>query len=124
MKRMGDPSPALADISENVRAKIYCLMTRIGFNELPGIATEDYVTLALIEKYYDLKVRVRNRSYRFHQNFFIQISEVWDEVISELAIEKVELIDADKEAAETIKQAQLERAKGSCLELEYIFFYK
>jgi len=95
MKRMGDPSPALADISENVRAKIYCLMTRIGFNELPGIATEDYVTLALIEKYYDLK-----------------ISEVWDEVISELAIEKVELIDADKEAAETIKQAQLERAKA------------
>ena len=56
MKRTGDPSPALADLSENVRAKIYCLMTRIGFNELPGIATEDYVTLALIEKYYDLKV--------------------------------------------------------------------
>lgn len=64
---MGDPSPALADISENVRAKIYCLMTRIGFNELPGIATEDYVTLALIEKYYDLKVRVRSLFYRFHQ---------------------------------------------------------
>jgi len=100
MKRTGDPSPALADLSENVRAKIYCLMTRIGFNELPGIATEDYVTLALIEKYYDLK-----------------ISEVWDEVISELAAEKVELIDADKEAAETIKQAQLERAKAiQCLQ--------
>ena len=58
MKRFTEPSPALTDIGENIRAKIYCLMTRIGFNELPGIETEDYVTLALIEKYYDLKVSV------------------------------------------------------------------
>ena len=56
MKRLAEPSPALSDIGENVRAKIYCLMTRIGFNDLPGIVTEDYITLALIEKYFDLKV--------------------------------------------------------------------
>ena len=44
-------SPALAEIGENVRAKIYCLMSRIGFNDqLPGVDAEDYVTLALIEK--------------------------------------------------------------------------
>merc|ERR1719228_2343322 len=95
MKRLAEPSPALSDIGENVRAKIYCLMTRIGFNDLPGIVTEDYITLALIEKYFDLK-----------------ISEVWDEVITELEAENVQLIDADNEAAETIRQAQMERAKA------------
>jgi len=89
-------SPALAEMGENVRAKIYCLMFRIGFNDqLPGVTTGDYVTLALIEKYYDFKV-----------------SEVWNEVIDELTQEGISLIDADSEAAETIKQAQSERAKG------------
>ena len=104
-------SPALVEICFNVRAKIYCLMSRIGFNDhLPGVQTEDYVTLALIEKYYDFKV-----------------SEVWNEVISELEQQNIKLIgtpltyrlnhklccsDADSEAAETIKQAQSERARG------------
>lgn len=37
---------------------------------------------------------------------------MWDEVINELEAEKVQLIDADNEAAETIRQAQLERAKA------------
>ena len=41
-----------------------------------------------------------------------QISEVWDEVITELEAENVQLIDADNEAAETIRQAQMERAKA------------
>ena len=70
------PSPALCEMSENVRAKIYCLMFRIGFNDqLPGVTTADYVTLALIEKYYDFKV-----------------SEVWNEVIDELEFEGISLI--------------------------------
>ena len=88
-------------------------MWRIGFNDqLPGVDTEDYVTLALIEKYYDFKV-----------------SEVWNEIINELEHDNIKLIgndpvwpfpryfdlgnlDADGEAAETIKQAQSERARG------------
>ena len=37
---------------------------------------------------------------------------MWDEVINELEAEKVKLIDADSEAAETIRQAQLERSKA------------
>ena len=45
------------EAGSNVRAKIYCLMFRIGFNDqVPGVTTGNYVTLALIEKYYDFKV--------------------------------------------------------------------
>ena len=70
------PSPALNEMGTNVRAKIYCLMFRIGFNDqLPGVTTGDYVTLALIEKYYDFKV-----------------SEVWNEIIDELHHEGIKLI--------------------------------
>ena len=51
-------------------------MSRVGFNDqLPGGETEDYVTLALIEKYYDFKV-----------------SEVWNEVINELEHQGIKLI--------------------------------
>ena len=106
----------MSEIGDNCRVKIYCLMWRIGFNDqLPGVDTEDYVTLALIEKYYDFKV-----------------SEVWNEIINELEHDNIKLIgisndpfwpcfdlkfdlgnlDADGEAAETIKQAQSERARG------------
>jgi len=95
-KDLKQPSPALSEIGDNCRVKIYCLMWRIGFNDqLPGVDTEDYVTLALIEKYYDFKV-----------------SEVWNEIINELEHDNIKLIDADGEAAETIKQAQSERARG------------
>ena len=74
--RFCGPSPALDEMNGNVRAKIYCLMFRIGFNDqLPGVSTADYITLALIEKYYDFKV-----------------SEVWNEVIDELNHEGIALI--------------------------------
>ena len=54
-------------------------MWRIGFNDqLPGVDTEDYVTLALIEKYYDFKV-----------------SEVWNEIINELEHDNIKLIGND-----------------------------
>ena len=53
------PSPALNEMGTNVRAKIYCLMFRIGFNDqLPGVTTGNYVTLALVEKYYSSTVLV------------------------------------------------------------------
>ena len=75
-KDLKQPSPALSEIGDNCRVKIYCLMWRIGFNDqLPGVDTEDYVTLALIEKYYDFKV-----------------SEVWNEIINELEHDNIKLI--------------------------------
>jgi len=99
-------------MSENTRTRIYCLLSRIGFGDLPGVQVQsgDYVTLAVIEKYFNLK-----------------IDEVWDEVFNELENEnvniltkyhmfiifflKTKLIEADAEAAETIKTSKRERAK-------------
>lgn len=50
-------SLAIVDVSENLRAKVYSLFARLGFSDLPGLTTEDYITLAIIEKYLDFKVR-------------------------------------------------------------------
>lgn len=50
------PSQAIVDVSENMRAKIYALFCKIGFIELPGLTTEDHVTLTIIEHYLDFKV--------------------------------------------------------------------
>ena len=61
-------------MSENTRTRIYCLLSRIGFGDLPGVQAQsgDFVTLAVIEKYFNLK-----------------IGEVWDEVFNELENENV-----------------------------------
>lgn len=92
----GLESAALGEMSENTRTRIYCLLSRIGFGDLPGVQVQsgDYVTLAVIEKYFNLK-----------------IDEVWDEVFNELENENTKLIEADAEAAETIKTSKRERAK-------------
>lgn len=50
------PSAAIIDVVENMRAKIYSLFYKIGYTELPGMTTEDYVTLTIIEQYLNLKV--------------------------------------------------------------------
>ena len=36
-----------------------CVFCLIGFIELPGLTTEDHVTLTIIERYLDFKVRKR-----------------------------------------------------------------
>ncbi|MBN3305653.1 CFA69 protein, partial [Amia calva] len=45
------------DVSENMRAKIYSVFCRLGFEDLPGLRTEDYVTIAVISRYLDFKSR-------------------------------------------------------------------
>lgn len=49
-------SVSIVDVYENLRAKIYAVFARLGFSDVPGLTTEDYVTLAIIEKYLDFKV--------------------------------------------------------------------
>lgn len=51
------PSQAIVDVVENMRAKIHALFCKIGYTDLPGMSTEDYVTLTIIEQYLNLKVR-------------------------------------------------------------------
>ena len=50
------PSQAIVDVVENMRAKIHALFCKIGYTELTGMSTEDYVTLTIIEQYLNLKV--------------------------------------------------------------------
>ena len=49
-------SSAIVDVSENMRAKLYALFCKLGFIELPGLTTEDHVTLTIIEHYLEFKV--------------------------------------------------------------------
>lgn len=51
-----NPSAAIVDVVESMRAKIFSLFYKIGYTELPGMSTEDYVTLTIIEQYLNLKV--------------------------------------------------------------------
>lgn len=50
------PSQAIVDVVENMRAKIHALFCKVGYTELSGMSTEDYVTLTIIEQYLNLKV--------------------------------------------------------------------
>lgn len=55
------PSLSIVDVSENMRAKLYALFCKIGFIELPGLTTEDHVTLTIIEHYLEFKVSATHR---------------------------------------------------------------
>lgn len=87
------PSQAIVDVSENMRAKLYALFCKIGFIDLPGLTTEDHVTLTIIEHYLDFK-----------------LGEVWTEVITELQSEGLRPITPDGEALEAISRTVQDRA--------------
>lgn len=87
-----NPSQAIVDVSENMRAKIYSIFCKIGFTDLPGLTVDDHVTLTVVEKYLDFKM-----------------GEVWNEVIAELSEEQVRPVTPDLEAIEAISRAIEER---------------
>ncbi|NXR59288.1 CFA69 protein, partial [Rhadina sibilatrix] len=61
------PSFAIMEVSESIRAKVYSLFCKLGFENLPGLSPKDFVTLAIIQRYMDFK-----------------IGEVWSEICAEL----------------------------------------
>ncbi|XP_041570339.2 cilia- and flagella-associated protein 69 isoform X5 [Taeniopygia guttata] len=61
------PTFAIMEISESMRAKVYLLFCKLGFENLPGLSTKDFVTLAIIQHYIDFK-----------------IGEVWSEISAEI----------------------------------------
>ncbi|XP_040909556.1 cilia- and flagella-associated protein 69-like [Toxotes jaculatrix] len=79
------PSAAVMEISENLRSKIYSIFCKLGFQDLPGLAAKDYVTLSIVRRYLDFKV-----------------SEVWNEISRELSLEGVRPISPDEETLSTI----------------------
>ncbi|XP_075886424.1 cilia- and flagella-associated protein 69 isoform X2 [Nelusetta ayraudi] len=75
------PSAAVLEISENLRAKIYSIFCKLGFEDLPGLSTQHYVTLSIVRRYLDFKV-----------------GEVWQEIKRELDLDGVRPISPDAEA--------------------------
>ncbi|XP_051658089.1 cilia- and flagella-associated protein 69-like isoform X3 [Manacus candei] len=85
------PSFAIMEISENMRAKLYSLFCKLGFENLPGLSAEDFVTLAIIRRYIDFKV-----------------GEVWSEICAELK-EEFRPIMSDEDALERISKIRATR---------------
>ncbi|XP_009999886.1 PREDICTED: uncharacterized protein C7orf63 homolog [Chaetura pelagica] len=80
------PSFAIVEVSENIRAKLYYLLYKLGFGNLPGLSAKDFVTLAVIQHYIDFKV-----------------GEVWSELRAELK-EEFRPVLSDEEALEVISE--------------------
>ncbi|CAB4031145.1 Hypothetical predicted protein, partial [Paramuricea clavata] len=85
-------SPAIVEVSENIRAKIYTIFSKLGFNDIAGLSTMDYVTLAVIENYFEFKM-----------------FEVWQEVSVELERENVRPVSPDLDCLTEMKRMFEER---------------
>ncbi|XP_063523688.1 cilia- and flagella-associated protein 69 isoform X13 [Pongo pygmaeus] len=55
------PSIAVMDVSENIRAKIYAILGKLDFENLPGLSAEDFVTLCIIHRYLDFKIQATHK---------------------------------------------------------------
>ncbi|XP_075068003.1 cilia- and flagella-associated protein 69 isoform X2 [Mixophyes fleayi] len=80
-------SIAIMEVAENIRAKIYSVFSKLGFENLPGLSALDYVTLSVISKYLDFKV-----------------GEVWREIRTELKAENIRPVTSDHEALDVIEK--------------------
>nr|ACG63653.1 hypothetical protein [Otolemur garnettii] len=60
----------------------------IDFENLPGLSTEDFVTLCIIHRYLDFK-----------------IGEIWSEILEEIKLEKLRPVTTDKKVLEAITAA-------------------
>eukprot|EP00731_Ephydatia_muelleri_P028307 Em0019g1180a len=80
------PSPAVLDVVANIRAKIYAIYCKLGF-QLPDdkVSTEDKITFCIIQSYLDFKS-----------------GEVWYEVAGELAQEGLRPVTPDQECLQDI----------------------
>ncbi|KAM8839890.1 cilia- and flagella-associated protein 69 isoform 2-T2 [Spinachia spinachia] len=78
-------SAAVLELSENLRLKIFSIVSKLGFQELPGLSRKDYVTLSIVRRYLDFKV-----------------GEVWNEIRRELDQDCVRPTTPDEEALSAI----------------------
>ncbi|XP_018419895.1 PREDICTED: cilia- and flagella-associated protein 69 [Nanorana parkeri] len=81
-------SVAIMEVAENIRAKIYSVFSRLGFENLPGLSALDYVTLSVISRYLDFK----------HVQQLVSI-------IAELTAENIQPVTSDYEALEVIEKS-------------------
>ncbi|NXH04731.1 CFA69 protein, partial [Loxia leucoptera] len=80
------PSISIMEISESLRAKIYSIFCKLGFEYLPGLSAKDVVTLAIIQHFIDFKV-----------------GEVWSEISAEIK-EEFRPVTADERALKLISE--------------------
>ncbi|NXL76807.1 CFA69 protein, partial [Leptocoma aspasia] len=80
------PSFAIMEISESIRAKVYSLFCKLGFENVPGLSAKDFVTLAIIQHYIDFKV-----------------GEVWSEISAEIK-EEFKPVTSDMRALKLISE--------------------
>ncbi|KAL0961948.1 hypothetical protein UPYG_G00333780 [Umbra pygmaea] len=79
------PSASVMEVFESVRAKIYSIFCKLGFEALSELSTEDYITLSIVTRYLDFKV-----------------GEVWAEISRELSLEGVRPVTPDNQTQESI----------------------
>ncbi|KAG9476552.1 hypothetical protein GDO78_003215 [Eleutherodactylus coqui] len=84
----GSFSIAIIEVAENIRAKVYSIFSKLGFENLPGLSALDYVTLSIIIRYLDFK-----------------IGEVWGEIRAEIKAENLRPVTSDQEALDVIESA-------------------
>ncbi|XP_014852045.1 PREDICTED: cilia- and flagella-associated protein 69 isoform X1 [Poecilia mexicana] len=89
------PSAAVLETMENLRGKIYLLLSRLGFQDLPGLSVEDHVTLGIVMRYLDFKV-----------------CEVWNEIRSELSLDDVKPVTSDEKALHSISKTLMGKAQS------------
>ncbi|XP_072431980.1 cilia- and flagella-associated protein 69 isoform X3 [Chiloscyllium punctatum] len=77
-------SPAVIDVAENSRVKIYSIFCKLGFEDLPGLSAHDYVTLAIVHRYLDF-MKAKN-----DQERSIELSKVKNKDLSSI-IHKTEI---------------------------------
>ncbi|KAM9216682.1 cilia- and flagella-associated protein 69 isoform 1-T1 [Dugong dugon] len=82
------PTVAVMDVAENIRAKIYAVLGKLDFENLPGLSAEDFVTLCIIHRYLDFK-----------------IGEIWNEICEEIKLEKLRPVSTDTKNLEAITTA-------------------
>nr|ACD77179.1 hypothetical protein [Sorex araneus] len=82
------PTLAVMDVAENIRAKIYAVLGKLDFENLPGLTAEDFVTLCIIHRYLDFK-----------------IGEIWNEIYEEIKLENLRPITTDRKLLESITTA-------------------
>uniref|UniRef100_A0A5F5PTC4 Cilia and flagella associated protein 69 n=1 Tax=Equus caballus TaxID=9796 RepID=A0A5F5PTC4_HORSE len=72
------PTIAVMDVAENIRAKIYAVLGKLDFENLPGLSAEDFVTLCIIHRYLDFKIQAthkqRELANKSWQNFLARTS--------------------------------------------------
>ncbi|XP_032436129.1 cilia- and flagella-associated protein 69 [Xiphophorus hellerii] len=93
------PSAAVLETMENLRGKIYLLLSNLGFQDLPGLSVGDHVTLGIVRRYLDFKV-----------------CEVWNEIRKELSLDGVKPITSDEKALHSISKTLTEAAQSVMVE--------